>query len=83
MEHEQVEQEIARCSARIYLPISVGAALAFFLVTTLSGNYPMVARLGGAAWIGLLSLIVSMPLVISAVKKRYRQGDARQTAGGE
>lgn len=83
MEHVQVEQEIARRSARIYLSISVGAGLAFFLVTTLSGNYPMVARLGGAAWIGLLSLIVSMPIVISTVKKRYRKEDAKQVAGGE
>lgn len=72
MEHEQVEKAVAQRSAWIYLPISVGAALLFWLVTTLSGDYPAVARIGGAVWVGLLSLIVSMPLVISRVKKHLR-----------
>jgi len=71
MEHEQVEKEIAQKSAWIYLPISLGAAALFLLITTLTGNYPLVARIGGAIWIGLLSLIVSMPIVISRVKKQF------------
>ena len=70
MEHEQVEKEVARKSALIYLPISIGAALLFLLTTTLTGNYPLVARIGGAVWVGVLSLIVSMPVVISRVKKQ-------------
>jgi hypothetical protein len=72
MEHEQVENAVAQQSARIYLPISIGAAVLFWLITTLSGDYPSVARIGGAIWIGLLSLIVSMPVVISRVKKQYQ-----------
>lgn len=72
MEHEQIEKAVAQRSAWIYLPISIGAALLFWLVTTLSGDYPAVARIGGAVWVGLLSLIVSMPLVISRVKKHLR-----------
>jgi hypothetical protein len=72
MEHEQVEKKVARKSMLIYLPISIGAALLFLLTTTLTGNYPLVARIGGAVWVGLLSLIVSMPLVISRVKKRWQ-----------
>lgn len=72
MEHEQIEKAVAQRSAWIYLPISVGAALLFWLVTTLSGDYPAVARIGGAVWVGLLSLIVSMPLAISRVKKHLR-----------
>ncbi|MBI3738337.1 MAG: hypothetical protein HY258_04760, partial [Chloroflexi bacterium] len=59
MEHEQVEKEVAQKSMLIYLPISIGAALLFLLATTLTGNYPLVARIGGAVWVGLLSLIVS------------------------
>lgn len=74
MEHEQVEKEVAQKSALIYIPISFGAALLFLLTTTLSGNYPLVARIGGTVWVGLLSLIVSMPIVISRVKKRLRGG---------
>ena len=71
MEHEQVEKEVAQKSLLIYLPISLGTALLFLLITSLTGNYPIVARIGGTVWVGLLSLIVSMPLVISRVKKQF------------
>ena len=69
MEHDKVEAAIARRSARIYLPIALGAALLFLGAASL-GGYPVVARFGGAVWVGLLSLIVSMPLVIDRVKRR-------------
>ena len=72
MEHAQVEKEVAQKSVLIYLPISIGSALLFFLVTSLSGNYPFVARIGGSVWVGLLSLIVSMPIVVSRVKKQFQ-----------
>ncbi len=78
MEHEQVEREVARKSALIYLPISIGAALLFLLAASVSGNYPTVAKVGGMIWVGLLSLIVSMPIVTSRVKKQWR--DKRPTA---
>jgi len=71
MEHERVDQEIARRSALLYLPIAIGAALLFLLAASL-GDYPAVARVGGAIWVGLLSLIVAMPLVTSRVKKQWR-----------
>ena len=71
-EHEQVEKEVARKSMLIYLPISIGAALLFLLTATLTDNYPLVARIGGTVWVGLLSLSVSMPIVISRVKKQIR-----------
>lgn len=73
MEHEQIEKEIAQSSAMIYIPISLGTALLFLLATTLRGNYPLVARIGGMVWVALLSLIVSMPIVISRVKKRFQE----------
>lgn len=69
MEHERVDQEIARRSALIYVPIAVGTALLFLLAASL-GDYPTVARVGGAVWVGLLSLIVAMPLITSRVKKQ-------------
>ena len=69
MEHEQVEKAIARKSAFIYLPISTGVALLFFLAANF-GGYAPVAQIGGMIWVGLLSLIVSMPIVISRVKKQ-------------
>jgi hypothetical protein len=73
MEHEQVEKEVAQKSALIYLPVSIGAALLFFLFATLSGNYTLVARIGGTVWVATLSLIVSMPVVISRVKKQMQK----------
>lgn len=73
MEHEQVEKEIARKSAVIYLPISIGVALLFLLAASVLGDYPPVAKIGGAVWVGLLSLIVSMPIVTSRVKKSERR----------
>ena len=72
MEHEQIEKEVARRSALIYLPISLGAALLFFLVASLVGGYSPVAIIGGMVWVGLLSLIVSMPIMTSRVKKGWR-----------
>jgi len=74
MEHEQVEKEVARKSAMIYLPVSIGAALLFLLAATLFGDYPVVAKIGGTMWVGLLSLIVSMPIVTSRFKKRLSRG---------
>jgi hypothetical protein len=69
MEHEQAEKEVARKSALIYLPIAFGAGLLFLLAASLSGDYPLVARIGGTVWVGLLSLVVSMPLVTARVKR--------------
>jgi hypothetical protein len=73
MEHEQVEKAVAQKSVAIYLPISLGMAVLFMLIASLTGNYPLVARIGGAVWVGLLSLIVSMPIVISRVKKQFQE----------
>lgn len=72
MEHEQVEKAVAQKSALIYIPISLGASLLFLLAATLTGDYPLVARIGGTVWVATLSLIVSMPIVISRVKKHFR-----------
>ena len=71
MEHEQVEKEVARRSALIYLPVAIGAALLFLLAASLGGNYPLVAKIGGALWVGLLSLIVAMPVVTARVKNQW------------
>lgn len=73
MEHEQVEKEVAQKSMLVYLPISLGSALLFFLITTISGDYSLIARIGGSIWVGLLSLIVAMPIVISRVKKQFHR----------
>ncbi len=65
-----MESNTNRVAALIYGSISLGAAALFFLVTSLTGDYPPVARVGGAVWILLLSLIVTMPIVIPRVRSR-------------
>ena len=56
-------------SALIYTGIAVTFS-AVFLAVTLAGDYSWVARIGGAGWVFLLSMIVLMPLVTTFVKKR-------------
>lgn len=67
-----LERKIALTSAAIYGTVSITAALLFFLAATLAGTYTDVARFGGAMWVMLLSFIVTMPLVISFVKRRMK-----------
>ena len=72
MEHEQMEKQVARRSAIIYLPLVLSIAALFLLAASLIGDYPPVAKLGGTVWVGLLSLIVAMPLVTARVKKHLQ-----------
>lgn len=68
----EIDRKIAVTSAVIYTAISMGAGALFLAASSLNGQYTAVARFGGAAWILLLSFIVTMPLVTSAVKKRMK-----------
>jgi len=72
MQAEENEKALARRSAWLYLPISGGAAAAFVTLALLTGSYSTVAILGGAFWVGLLTLIVSMPLSTAYIKRRAR-----------
>lgn len=56
-------------STLIYTGISLLAS-GLFLAVTLAGEYTWVARLGGAGWVFLLSMIVLMPIVTPMVKRR-------------
>ena len=62
--------KIGPISAVTYSLISLAAA-GIFLLVTIPGDYNWVARGGGAAWIFILALIISMPLVTSYYKKKY------------
>jgi hypothetical protein len=73
MDNEQMEKQVARQSALIYLPVSLGMALAFLLAASVFGSYSLVAKIGGTFWVGLLSLIVSMPVVTARVKRKSKQ----------
>jgi Cu+-exporting ATPase len=56
-------------SAVVYTAGSLSAALAFFLGATI-GDYEWVARLGGAAWVFALSMVILMPTVPGFVRER-------------
>jgi len=64
-----IEGKIVRVSAAWYLGISLGLSLIFFVITTVR-NYPPVARYGGAIWVFILTMIITMPLVIPWIKKK-------------
>jgi hypothetical protein len=57
-------------SAMLYTPAALLAAGAFLAATVLSGDYGWVARLGGATWVFVLSMIILMPTVTPWVKRR-------------
>jgi hypothetical protein len=73
MDNERIDRDIALRSARLYIPLSLGAGVLFYLAATLTGDHTLVARMGGAVWVALLSLIVSMPIVTSRVKRALRR----------
>ncbi|HEY82334.1 MAG TPA: hypothetical protein G4O01_03475 [Dehalococcoidia bacterium] len=64
-------KKVSTISAFIYTGISALAA-GLFLLGTLGGEYTPVERIGGAVWVFLLSMIILMPVVTSAVKKRVK-----------
>ena len=70
-QQRETTRRVARISALVYVVISIGSGAMFFVA---SAGYPPVARAGGTAWVALLTLIVAMPLVITAIKKRTRVG---------
>lgn len=63
-------EDAGRLSAAIYATMSALAAGIFFAVTTLTGDYSWVARVGGSVWLFLLSMIVLMPTVTPWVRRR-------------
>jgi len=70
-----MENKLARISALLYSAISLGIAVVFLAATYLNGkDYPPVARWGGFVWVFILGLIITMPIVIPYVKRKYEKG---------
>ncbi len=59
-------------SAVIYTAVSLSVAAIFFVLATTIG-YDWVARIGGAAWVFMLCMIVLMPIVTPVVKRRFEK----------
>lgn len=71
---EDYQKKALSISYTISFGFALLLALSFFLLSPLIAGDNSVARYGGAVWVLLLSLIVALPLVVPAVKKRLRQG---------
>jgi len=52
-----------------YTAIALSVA-GLFLAVTLLGSYTWVARVGGAAWVFVLAMVILMPPVISYYKRK-------------
>lgn len=69
-----MNNKIARLSALVYTALSLGFSWLFLVAIYLTGNdYPPVARWGGAIWVFVLGLIITMPIVIPYIKKKYEK----------
>ncbi len=69
------ESRIGRTGALGYTGLSLASALAFLAVARWTGEAPPLAVWGGAVWVFLLSMIISIPLVTAWVKRRSSETD--------
>lgn len=69
-------------SILIYTSLSVLAGGVFFAVTAVTGDYTWVARIGGAGWVFLLSMIILMPTVTPVVRRLSGGPPAEAPRGG-
>lgn len=67
----ELETKAAKQAAVIYTIVSLVITLIFLLITYIDGKtYTAVARIGGMIWVFILSMIVAMPIVIPAMKRK-------------
>lgn len=52
------------------MAVALVAGAGFLGATLIAGDYGWVTRLGGAAWVCLLTLIIALPIVIPWKKKQ-------------
>jgi hypothetical protein len=66
----ETRYRVGLLSAMLYTSVSLLASGAFVVATLFTGDYSWVARLGGATWVFLLSMIILMPTVTPWLKRR-------------
>ena len=67
----ELETKAAKQALVVYTALSLAISLIFLIITRVDGNtYTAVAQIGGMIWVFILSMIVFMPIVIPAVKKK-------------
>jgi hypothetical protein len=65
-----LDRRVARAAAAVYVPITLAAAALFAVAAALQGRTGPATVAAGALWVALLTLIVLMPLVIPAARRR-------------
>ncbi|MDA8228050.1 MAG: hypothetical protein M0T74_10215 [Desulfitobacterium hafniense] len=63
------KNKVTHVSALWYTGISLALAVMFILATG-GGPYNAVSRYGGAIWIFILAMIITMPVIIPWFKKK-------------
>jgi len=61
-------KKVGSIGAVTYTGISVLAA-GLSLLSTISGQYTLVERIGGTAWVFLLSMIILMPVITPLIQE--------------
>jgi Cu+-exporting ATPase len=76
------EDNVNTVSAVVY---TAGASLvaAIVFVLTIVADYGWVARIGGAGWVFMLSMVILMPIVPSLLRERARADGEPSGAGPE
>lgn len=67
------QERAVRIGAVVYTLISLAVALAFIVTASVMGRYTTVAIYGGAAWVFLLTMIVTMPTITPWIKRRLAE----------
>lgn len=65
------ENKVTTVSAFWYIGISLTLSFVFFLITGWN-QYDAVARYGGSIWVFILTMIITMPVIIPWIKKKYK-----------
>ena len=66
------DKKVATLSAFWYTGISLAVAGTFYLLASTS-NHDTVTRYGGAAWVFILTMIITMPVIIPWIKKSHSE----------
>jgi len=67
-----IDKRILSRSALWYTGTSLAIAGLFVFLTQIVGGYPTAGIIGGAIWSFVLSMIITMPLYTSYVKRKRR-----------
>jgi YHS domain-containing protein len=76
------DDNVNTVSAFVYTALASLAALALFVAATAAG-YDWVARIGGAGWVFLLTMIILMPIVPSLVRARAGKESSEASVSAE